>query len=266
MFWASEQAPTGFRAAKRLDDLVSKPIPCVDMDTLIDRKHDDWLVIDALKEVGGLASADITPDGFLCDVSALSFPRLIGVKVGGHVIFSHYKYFDDALNEALPHSDDWLIHKRVSYVRSKGFWFHTHFRIILVCFPTRSKSCVWTEWLMLLSVSTVVVNLKSLTNGSSRWWLFCHVDEGNSRWRTCRLVYASVKFQSLGCANNTYAMSMAWWTCRCSKSQDGHQNILNKTAGNWGPNATFRFPAHGGTGGIWKAAAKTLPKEKFGGY
>lgn len=27
--------------------------------------------------------------------------------------------------------------------------------------------------------------------------------------------------------------------------------ILNKVAGNWGPNATFRFPAHGGTGGIW---------------
>ena len=39
--------------------------------------------------------------------------------------------------------------------------------------------------------------------------------------------------------------------------------ILNKTAGNWGPNATFRFPARGGTGGIWKAVAKTLPQDKF---
>lgn len=39
--------------------------------------------------------------------------------------------------------------------------------------------------------------------------------------------------------------------------------ILNKTAGNWGPNATFRFPAHGGTGGIWKAVAKKLPRDKF---
>lgn len=38
--------------------------------------------------------------------------------------------------------------------------------------------------------------------------------------------------------------------------------ILNKVAGNWGPNATFRFPAHGGTGGIWIAVAETLPKEK----
>ena len=44
--------------------------------------------------------------------------------------------------------------------------------------------------------------------------------------------------------------------------------ILQKTAGNWGPNATFRFPAHGGTGGIWIAVAKTLPKEntRFGSH
>ena len=41
-------------------------------------------------------------------------------------------------------------------------------------------------------------------------------------------------------------------------------NVLNKkVAGNWGPNATFRFPARDGTGGIWKAVAKTLPQERF---
>lgn len=38
--------------------------------------------------------------------------------------------------------------------------------------------------------------------------------------------------------------------------------ILQKTAGNWGPNATFRFPARGGTGGIWIAVADTIPNEK----
>lgn len=44
--------------------------------------------------------------------------------------------------------------------------------------------------------------------------------------------------------------------------------ILQKTAGNWGPNATFRFPAHGGTGQIWISVANTLPKEKtrFGSH
>lgn len=44
--------------------------------------------------------------------------------------------------------------------------------------------------------------------------------------------------------------------------------ILKKEAGNWGPNATFRFPARDGTGGIWIAVANTLPKEKtrFGSH
>lgn len=31
----------------------------------------------------------------------------------------------------------------------------------------------------------------------------------------------------------------------------------------WGPNATFRFPAHGGTGSIWTAMAETLPSENM---
>lgn len=42
--------------------------------------------------------------------------------VGGHVIFSHYKYFDDCIDEALPNEDDWYTHQRISYVRHKGLW------------------------------------------------------------------------------------------------------------------------------------------------
>jgi len=38
--------------------------------------------------------------------------------------------------------------------------------------------------------------------------------------------------------------------------------VLNKAAGGWGPNATFRFPAHGGTGNIWINVAATLPKDR----
>lgn len=44
--------------------------------------------------------------------------------------------------------------------------------------------------------------------------------------------------------------------------------ILGKVVGGWGPNATFRFPAKGGTGGIWTAVADTLDKEntRFGDH
>ena len=42
--------------------------------------------------------------------------------VGGHVIFSHYKYFDDCIDEALPNESDWYSHQRISYVRYKNLW------------------------------------------------------------------------------------------------------------------------------------------------
>lgn len=41
------------------------------------------------------------------------------------------------------------------------------------------------------------------------------------------------------------------------------ENVLrNKEESGWGPNAVFRFPQEGGTGGIWTKVAKLLPSEK----
>ena len=57
--------PTGLGAATRLNQLGKS----------------DWLVIDQAEEAGGLACTDVTPEGFLFDM-------------GGHVIFSHFDYFD----------------------------------------------------------------------------------------------------------------------------------------------------------------------------
>jgi protoporphyrinogen oxidase len=39
--------------------------------------------------------------------------------------------------------------------------------------------------------------------------------------------------------------------------------IRQKPAENWGPNASFRFPSRGGTGGIWLAVANTLPRDSL---
>jgi protoporphyrinogen oxidase len=38
--------------------------------------------------------------------------------------------------------------------------------------------------------------------------------------------------------------------------------VLKQDSLGWGPNATFRFPLHGGSGSIWKALYDRLPKEK----
>jgi hypothetical protein len=56
------------------------------------------------EEAGGLAMTDVTPEGFLFDM-------------GGHVIFSHYDYFDQIIDAAVGTGPEhWAVHERVSYV------------------------------------------------------------------------------------------------------------------------------------------------------
>jgi len=67
--------------------------------------HQNWLLVDAFQEAGGLACTDVTPEGFLFDM-------------GGHVIFSHFEYFDQLLDKAVGTGEEhWAVHERVSYVR-----------------------------------------------------------------------------------------------------------------------------------------------------
>ena len=42
-----------------------------------------------------------------------------------------------------------------------------------------------------------------------------------------------------------------------------HNLVHAKDDVSWGPNNTFQFPKHGGTGAIWRACAKRLPSEKL---
>jgi protoporphyrinogen oxidase len=81
--------PTGLGAASRLHQL----------------RHNDWIMVDAADEAGGLACSESTREGFLFDM-------------GGHVIFSHFNYFDQLLDAAVGTGPDhWAVHERVSYVR-----------------------------------------------------------------------------------------------------------------------------------------------------
>jgi protoporphyrinogen oxidase len=95
--------PTGLGAATRLQQLG----------------HHDWILIDRNEYTGGLATSFTDPQGFLWDI-------------GGHVIFSHYAYFNDLIDKGLlayakrhrclgdsePTLDQvWCVHKRESWIR-----------------------------------------------------------------------------------------------------------------------------------------------------
>ena len=64
--------PTGLGAAHRLNELGM----------------DDYLVLERDNHAGGLASSFKDDNGFTWDI-------------GGHVVFSHYEYFDDLMDSLL---------------------------------------------------------------------------------------------------------------------------------------------------------------------
>ncbi|KAJ1338168.1 hypothetical protein MN608_01026 [Microdochium nivale] len=221
--------PTGLGAAKRLNQ-INGP---------------SWLILDSSDKAGGLASTDVTPEGFLYDV-------------GGHVIFSHYKYFDDCIEEALPKPEDWYDHQRISYVRYKGLWVPYPFQNNISMLPKEDQvKCI--DGLIDAALEARVANTKP---NNFDEWIMRMTGEG-----IANIFMRPYNFKVW--AVPTTKMQAAWLGERVA-APDVKANvrnvILNKVAGNWGPNNTFRFPARDGTGGIWIAVANTLPEEnkRFG--
>ncbi|BFZ64916.1 hypothetical protein YB2330_006069 [Saitoella coloradoensis] len=218
--------PTGLGAAKRLHHLNLPNI--------------EWALVDSADRVGGLATTDTTKEGFLFDV-------------GGHVIFSHYAYFDDVLNEALPHPEDWHVHRRISYVRSLDNWVPYPYQNNLALLPQKEKlKCLEG---MIDAVTHPSPN-KPVTFDE---WILSTMGEG-----IADLFMRPYNFK-------VWAVPTTRMQCRWLGERVAAPNlkmvvknvIEDKCSESWGPNSTFRFPAVGGTGGIWSAVGNTLPQEKI---
>lgn len=223
--------PTGLGAAKRLNQIDGP----------------SWLIVDNNEIPGGLASTDVTPEGFLYDV-------------GGHVIFSHYKYFDDCINQALPEEKDWYTHQRISYVRCKELWVPYPFQNNISMLPKEEQvKCM--DGMIDAALEARVSNSRPKDFDE---WIVRMMGTG-----IADLFMRPYNYKVW--AVPTTKMQCQWLGERVAAPdlKNVTRNvILQKTAGNWGPNATFRFPAEGGTGGIWIAVANTLPKNKtrFGSH
>ena len=66
----------------------------------------DWTLLEAAEEPGGLSASFVDPAGFTWDF-------------GGHVLFSHYEYFDRVMDELLG-PEGWLTHVRSAWVYMNG--------------------------------------------------------------------------------------------------------------------------------------------------
>jgi len=218
--------PTGLGAATRLKQLG----------------HENWLLVDAFSEAGGLACTDVTSEGFLFDM-------------GGHVIFSHYNYFDQLIDAAVGTGNEfWAVHERVSYVWLKQRWVPYPFQNNICSLPLEDQvSCI--NGLIEAKVANAVAKNPPANFDE---WILRVMGEG-----IANIFMRPYNFKVW--AVPTTKMQCSWLGERVATANVAKvvENVLrNKTESSWGPNAVFRFPHRGGTGAIWTRVGAMLPAEK----
>lgn len=208
----------------------------------------DWLLIDQAPEPGGLACTDVTPEGFLFDM-------------GGHVIFSHYRYFDELIDAAMDSSshggdDPWNTLERVSYVWLKQRWVAYPFQNNIAALDDDDKIACLTG----MAEAAAEAKSASTTNKPANFdeWIMRTMGQG-----IADLFMRPYNFKVW--AYPTTAMQCEWLGERVAAPdvKRAITNVIrNKEDAGWGPNAVFRFPKKGGTGAIWKGVAELLPKDR----
>jgi hypothetical protein len=213
--------PTGLGAAARLTQ----------------RKHSDWLLIEARDGPGGLAYTTTTPEGFMFDT-------------GGHVIFSHYLFFDQLLDAAVGGSgaEHWNTLKRVSHVLCRNVWIPYPFQNNLSFLPLEDQ-----ETCLLGAIDATVKAAISTTKPSNfDEWILRVMGEG-----IANIFMRPYNFKVWAYPPST--MQCGWLGERVAtvNAKQLVSDVLHNRAAEvqWGPNAMFRFPTNGGTGQIWKSVS-----------
>lgn len=191
--------------------------------------HTNWRIFERNTYVGGLSASFVDDKGFTWDV-------------GGHVLFSHYDYFDKAVYEAL--GDAYYEHQRESWVRIMQRWVPYPFQNNVRYLPDDAlRECV--EGLRNLSGSPVDAP-------NFREWM-------NTVFGSGIVKYFMEPYNCKVWGTPLKSMSKDWIAERVSVIDLARieRNIAEQRDDlSWGPNNTFKFPKQGGTGAIYNAIAK----------
>lgn len=213
--------PTGLGAALRLTDLGIE----------------SWELIDSATIAGGLSRSFVDDNGFTWDL-------------GGHVIFSHYSYFDDAMNYAV---QEWNDLERESWVWVSGVWVPYPFQNNIHRLPNCDKQkCL---------EGLIDVHRQQFEGKPANFEEYFTRQFGEG---IADIFMRPYNFKVW--AVPPMMMSTEWTGERVATVDLKRvcRNVIHNTDDlGWGPNATFRFPQRGGTGGIWKALADKLPQRNM---
>jgi protoporphyrinogen oxidase len=207
--------PPGLGAAYRLHELG----------------YDDWVLYEKSDDVGGHATSHVDKDGFVWDE-------------GGHVIFSHYPYFDKLIDKVLGKE----VHERIreSWIVKGKSWIPYPFQSNLRYLPKEVQvSC-------LLGAAKAAANGGGRDAANFRDWILATFGEGIAE-------AFMFPYNSKVWTTPLEQMSKSWIADRVAVMDFKRllENVLyERDDVGWGPNSKFKFPLHGGTGEIYRRIAK----------
>jgi protoporphyrinogen oxidase len=210
--------PTGLGAAYRLHELG----------------YENWVLYEKSDYVGGHACSHTDNYGFVWDE-------------GGHVIFSHYPYFDKIVDEMLGKEENQLV--RESWIVREDLWIPYPFQNNLRYLPKLVQvSC-------LLGAAQAAANGKFQDSSNFRDWILATFGEG-----IAEAFMFPYNFKVW--TTPLEQMSKSWIAERVSVVDFKRllENVLYERDDIcWGPNNKFRFPLYGGTGEIYRRMAQRFP-------
>ncbi|MBZ0321189.1 MAG: FAD-dependent oxidoreductase [Anaerolineae bacterium] len=203
--------PTGLGAAYRLQELGYR----------------NWSIYDRNNYVGGLATSFVDAAGFTYDI-------------GGHVMFSHYKYFDDLVDKLL--GDNYTEIMREAWVwmmdRFVPYPFQNNIRYLP---PDIVLECV----MGLIEAQKTPEKIAEATNFDSL--IDAQFGAGIAK-------HFMKPYNFKVWAHPITHMSRDWLGERVA--MPSLERILKNIVFDaddmgWGPNNTFKYPLYGGTGGLY---------------
>ena len=195
--------------------------------------YTNFAVYDRLVHIGGLASSFTDSAGFTWDI-------------GGHVMFSHYKYYDNVFDQLM--GDEFQMNMRESWVRMFDNWVPYPFQNNIRHLPRE----VTYECLVGLIEAQTTRDYKKANNFDE----FIHAVFGDGIAKHFMTPYNFKVW-----AHPPKMMNKEWIGERVAvvDVKRAIKNIVMQSDDfGWGPNNQFKFPLRGGTGEFYRRFARQL--------
>jgi protoporphyrinogen oxidase len=207
--------PTGLGAGYRLQELG----------------YDDWVILEGSDRVGGLATSFTDADGFTWDI-------------GGHVMFSHYPYYDALVDRLM--GEDYTTLSREAWV-----WMANRF--IPYPFQNNIRDLdPQTVFDCLAGAIRAGRQSGGVAPSNFREWVAATMGDGIAK-------HFMIPYNFKVWATPPELMNYVWIGERVSvvDAEALLRNVLFGTPEKtWGPNSTFRYPLRGGTRFLYEGMRK----------